>query len=55
MCDGKDAKFFCGDLIDDAVWESAKNVSPTRAVKYSTKQRIVQNDVCRSFELSHKC
>ncbi len=55
MCDGKNAKLLCGDLIDDAVWEPTEDISPTSATKYSTAQRIVQNEICRSFELGHKC
>jgi len=55
MSDGKDAKFLCGDLIDDAVRESTEDISPPIATKNSTDQRIVQNKICRSFELSHKC
>ncbi len=55
MCDGKDSKFLYGDLIDDAVWKSTEEISPTSATKYSTEQRIGENELGRSFKLSHKC
>jgi len=55
MCDGKDSKLLCGDLIDDAVWESTEEISPTSATKYSAEQRIGKNDLGRSFKLSHEC
>ena len=54
MCDGKNSKFLCSNLIDDAVWEPTEDISPTSVAKYSTKQRIGQNEIGRSLKLSHK-
>lgn len=54
MRDGKNSQLLCGDLIDDAVWEPAEDISPTSATKYSTEQRIGQNEIGRSFKLGHK-
>ena len=51
---GEDAKLLCGDLINDAIWESAKDMSPTGAMKHSADQRIVQYQIGRSLKLSHK-
>lgn len=55
MCDGKNSKLLCGGLIDDAVWESTEEISPTSATKYGTEQRIGKNELGCSFKLSHKC
>ena len=55
MCDGKDSKLLRGGLIDDAVWESAEEISPTSATKYGAEQRVGKNDLGRSFELGHEC
>jgi len=54
MCHGENSKLLCGDLIDDAIWESTEDISPTSATKHNTEQRIVQNEIGRSFKLSHK-
>ena len=54
MCDSKDSKLLCCDLIDKAVWESAEKISPAGATKYSAEQRIGQNEIGRSLKLSHK-
>ncbi len=55
MCHGKNSKLLCDNLIDDAVWEPAQGVSQASATKYSTKQRIGQNEIGRSLKLCHKC
>ena len=55
MCDGKNSQLLCGDLIDDVVGEPTEDISPTGATKYSTEQRIGQNEIGCSFKLSHKC
>jgi len=55
MCDGKDSKLLCGDLLDDAVWESTEEIPPTSSTKYSAELRIGKNELGRSFKLSHKC
>ena len=44
----------CGDLIDDAIWESTEDISSALASGHSTEQRVVQNEIGRSFKLSHK-
>ncbi len=54
MCHGENSKLLCSDLINDAIWKSTKDISPTSAMKHSTEQRVVQNEICRSFKLSHK-
>ena len=54
MCHGKNLKLLGNDLIDDVIWESAQGISPASATKYSTKQRIGQNEIGRSFKLCHK-
>ena len=54
MCDGKNSKLICGDLIDDAVWEPTEDISSASAVKYCAEQWIGQNEIGRSLELSHK-
>jgi hypothetical protein len=54
MGDGKNSKLLCGGLIDDAVWEPTKNISPTSAAEYSTEQRIGQDEIGRSLKLRHK-
>jgi hypothetical protein len=55
VCHSKNTKFFLGDMIDDAIWEPTENIAPAIAAKYSTDQRIGQNEIGRSFKLSHKC
>ncbi len=55
MCDGKDSKLLCGNLIDDAVWESTEEISSTSTTKYSAEPRVDKNNIGRSFKLSHKC
>ena len=55
MCDGENSELFCGDVIDDAIWEPTKGVASASSTKYSTDQRICQNEIGRSFKLSNKC
>jgi len=54
MCYRENSKLLCGDLIDDAIWESTEDISPATATKHCTEQRIVQNEIGRSFKLSYK-
>ena len=54
MCDGKNSQLLCGDLIDDAVGKPTEDISSAGATKYSTEQRIGQNEIGCSFKLSHK-
>ena len=54
MCDGKNTKFLWGDLIDDAVWKPTEDIPSASTTEYGAEQRIVQNEICRSFKLSHK-
>ena len=54
MRHGENSKFLYGDLIDDAIWESTEDISPALASEHSTEQRVVQNEIGRSFKLSHK-
>jgi len=54
MCHGENSKLFCGNLINDAIWESTEDISSASAAKHSAEQRIVQNEIGRSFKLSHK-
>ena len=55
VCHGENSKFFCGGMIDDAIWEPTEDIVPAITTKYSTDQRIGQNEIGRSFKLSHKC
>lgn len=55
VCHSENSKFFSGDMIDDAIWEPTENIVPAITTKYSTRQRICQNGIGRSFKLSHKC
>ena len=52
---GEYSKFLSGDLIDDAIRESAEDIVSASTTKYSTDQRISQNEIGRSFKLNHKC
>ena len=52
MRHGENSNLLCGDLIDDAIWESTENISPALASEHSTKQRVFQNEIGRSFKLS---
>lgn len=54
MCHDENSKLLCGDLIDNAIWKPTEDISPASASKYSTEQRISQNEISRSFKLSHK-
>lgn len=54
MCYRKDSKLLGGNLIDDAVWESTQDISPTGATKHSADLRVVQNEIGRSLEFGHK-
>jgi hypothetical protein len=54
MCHGENSKLLCGDMINNAIWESTEDKSPASATKHSTEQRVVQNEIGRSFNLSHK-
>lgn len=54
MCHGENSKLLCGDLINDAIWKPTEDISAASATKHGTEQRVVQNEICRSFKLSHK-
>ena len=54
MRHGEDSKLLCGNLINDAIWESTEDISPTGDTKHSTEQRVVHNEIGRSFKFSHK-
>ena len=54
VCHCENSKIFWGDLINNAIWESTKDKSPTSLTKHSANQRIVQNEIGRSFKFSHK-
>ncbi len=55
VCYSENLKIFCSDMIDDAIREPTEEIVPAITTKYSTDQRICQNEICRSFKLSHKC
>jgi hypothetical protein len=54
MCHGENSKLFCSDLIDDAIRESAEDISSARATKHATQQRIAQNKIGCSFKLCYE-
>ncbi len=55
VCHGKYSKFLSGNLIDDAIRESAEDIVSTSATKHSADQRIGQNEIGCSFKLGYKC
>ena len=54
MSNGKNSKLSRCDLIDDAVREPPKEISPTSTTKFRSEQGIRQHEVGSSFELGHK-
>ena len=54
MCDCKNPKLICGDLIDAAVSEPTEDLSSASATKYRAEEWIDQNEIGRSLALSHK-
>ena len=53
MCHGENSKFLCGDLINDAIWESTEDIPPASATKHRAEQRVVQYEIGSSFKLGH--
>jgi len=54
MSNGKNSKLCRCDLIDDAVREPPKKISPTSTTKFCSEQGIRQHEIGSSFELGHK-
>ena len=54
MCHGKNSKLRCGDLVDEAIWESTEDMSSASTTKHCTEQGVVQSEIGSLFKLSHK-